>query len=401
MRPVVLDTETSIFMKGAPYAQRNKLCYVGFWDSSGHRSFKLDGFGEPYGQQITAINGFLGDSQHGLVIGFNIKFDLAWVRRYGISLKDKRVWDLQLAEFIINNQSVKMPSLNNTCERVGLGRKLDVVAVEYWAKNIDTPQVPQELMLEYLENDCKIEWDLFHWQMNYLKDKPKLKRLIWDSCQDLLITHEMEWNGLLYAIKESKQIGDEIVQQIQHLDRELSSIVDIPVDKWNSNDYLSAILYGGQIDELGVEPYTFVYKDGRTIEKLRKVKIPRIFPRLVEPLDGTKVKKEGFWSVDEGTLRKLKADYGVGARIIQLVLQRNKLEKKVSTYYHGFPKLYEEMDWSDDILHGQLNHCVAGTGRLSSSRPNQQNMDGEVRQCIKTRFPLALATSNPKSIVTT
>jgi DNA polymerase I-like protein with 3'-5' exonuclease and polymerase domains len=72
--------------------------------------------------------------------------------------------------------------------------------------------------------------------------------------------------------------------------------------------------------------------------------------------------------------------------IINTILERNKLAKLQGTYYEGIPKLYSEMQWENQTIHGQLNHCVAGTGRLASSKPNQQNLDERVQVCIETRF---------------
>ena len=66
-----------------------------------------------------------------LLIGFNIKFDIHWLRRAGINIDLLRhtIWDCQLAEFILDCQSKPYPSLNGTCEKYGLPLKLDVVRI--------------------------------------------------------------------------------------------------------------------------------------------------------------------------------------------------------------------------------------------------------------------------------
>lgn len=154
---------------------------------------------------------------------------------------------------------------------------------------------------------------------------------------------------------------------------------------WGSPAHLSVILYGGEIKYEVKEEYDFVYANGRTAKKLRKAVKSYPLPRLVEPLKGSK-NTHGF-STDEGTLKRLKAS-GKAKCIISLLLRKRELDKKVGTYYHGIPKLAKEMQWEDNLIHGQLNHCRAATGRLASSKPNQQNLDYEVRECIITRFPL-------------
>ena len=62
------------------------------------------------------------------------------------------------------------------------------------------------------------------------------------------------------------------------------------------------------------------------------------------------------------------------------------MQKRMTTYYHGLVKLIDEMKWKKDTIHGQLNQCVAKTGRLSSSKPNLQNFDGEIKTLFTTRY---------------
>ena len=72
--------------------------------------------------------------------------------------------------------------------------------------------------------------------------------------------------------------------------------------------------------------------------------------------------------------------------VIELLLERATLEKRVSTYYRGLSKLRVESNWKEGYIHGQLNQCVASTGRLSSSKPNLQNFDGEIKELFYSRY---------------
>jgi DNA polymerase I-like protein with 3'-5' exonuclease and polymerase domains len=95
------------------------------------------------------------------LIGFNIKFDLHWLRRYGFDYSHCRIFDCQLAEFILGGQSEPYPSLNKTAERYGLGTKVDVVKTEYWDKGIDTTEIPIEILDEYLTMDLVLTNGVF------------------------------------------------------------------------------------------------------------------------------------------------------------------------------------------------------------------------------------------------
>ncbi len=385
MRPLIVDCETTIFQNGGAYCEPNKLCYLGVFDGVQSNLFNIEYDSAPYGEQLLAVGNHL--RQHDLFVAFNCKFDLAWCRRYNLDTSHMSCWDLQLCEFIITGQERPFPSLDDTCKRVGIAGKSSDLASKYWENGVDTPDVPEQELRDYLLGDLKSEWELFQWQLAYLKDKPLLKRLCWDACQDLLVTHEMETNGLKFDFDLAKQLGDECETKITGIDRRLHDLISQPVLSFNSNDWVSSLLYGGTCQLPITEEFEFQYSGGRMATKRRKAKFPITFPRLVEPLKGTALKKAGFWEVNEGVLLKLKAK-GVAKTIIELLLERSKLQTQLGTFFRGWPKLYEEMEWQNQIIHGQLNHTRAVTGRLSGSRPNQQNAPPVLKKCIQTRFPI-------------
>ena len=154
---------------------------------------------------------------------------------------------------------------------------------------------------------------------------------------------------------------------------------------FNSPNHISALLYGGTISHSAKRPFEFRYKDGRVAIKERWVTKTYELPRLVEPLEGSQLAKEGYWSTAEDVLTELRATKKI-KRIIGMLLELSLIDTKVSRYYYGIPKKYEEMGWQGGFIHGQLNQCVAKTGRLSSSAPNMQNMDGETKICFVTRY---------------
>lgn len=383
MKSVVCDVETTKFNKGAPFAQRNKLCVIGCYDGSEFHSFRIEyQSNEPYGEQLSACLLFL--RQYDCVVGFNLKFDLHWLRRYGIGWSDGSIWDCQLFEFLLSNQKSAFPSLEVSCARVGLGSKLGTLS-DYYDKGLDTPDIPWDELVEYNKQDCILTWQLYQKQQEEIKGK-SWEKLFYNSCADLLILEECEFNGLKCNLERAIEVGDEINVRLGQIDDDLNRVFGGRVDNWASGDWLSVALYGGSITVQVQEPFIFTYKNGEQKEKLRWQDRTLQYPRLVEPLKDSELKKPGFFSTDQGTLKTLKAK-GTAKEIVKLVLERARLEKRVGTYFHGIPKLYKEQDWVDSIIHGQLNQCVAVTGRLSSSKPNQQNLDPEFMKCIVSRFP--------------
>ena len=385
MNTIILDVETTIHANGNPFSERNKLCYVGLHHNNVSSLFDIEYSGNPYREKLNAIQSVINNDA--ILVGFNIKFDLHWIRKYGINFMDKRVWDCQLVHFILTNQQNPYPSLNGVAEYYGLGSKLDVVATEYWGNGIDTPDVPKDILEQYLEQDLLLTEAVFKRQYEEVMSLPsERQRLISLHNQDLLVLEEMEYNGILFDEDRSLELGALLEEEVKLLDEELAKTFNITGFNFNSKDHLSCLLYGGRI----TIPRKEVIGEFKTGERKGQPKEGWVdyhydMPRLIEPLKGSELKKDGYYSTDEQTLRSIRAT-GVSKGVIQLILKRSGLEKRRGTYYSGLPELRENQGWSKGTLHGQLNQCVARTGRLSSSKPNLQNFDGEIKELFYSRY---------------
>ena len=384
MSHIVLDVETTISNKGNPFDMTNKLCYVGLGRNQQVNLYDIEFSPEPYKSLLLTIQDTVDSSS--MIVGFNLKFDLHWLARYGINLTASRVWDCQLVHFILTGQQNPYPSLNSVAEYYNLESKLDEVKSQYWNNGIDTTEVPEELLRDYLTQDVNLTEQIMIKQMEELNNKPHLKRLVSLHNQDLLVLQEMEFNGIIYNYNKSIVLGDELEEQIDKLDKKLFQHHGVADFNPNSNEHLSSFLYGGRIKLRHQVPVGW-YKSGarKGQEKLAWQEYEVELPRRMVPLKGSELQKDGFYSTDEKTLRSLKPSKE-GKEILQTILTRAELEKRKSTYYQGLVKLIDENNWNKGEIHGQLNQCVARTGRLSSSRPNLQNFDGEIKTLFTSRY---------------
>ena len=372
MNVLALDTETTIHNKGHPYDSRNKLvCY----------SFASDKHsGANPAADIDILHGLLFGID--LVVGFNFKFDLHWLVKSGVyQLRDKHIWDVQIAEFILSNQTERFPSLNETCERYGLEVKLDIVKTEYWDKGINTDEIPWNILESYATRDAELTLACYHAQRKLMT--PAQVRLCHLMCQDMKILQEMEANGIPFDEQLCEQRAMEVDDKISTLKGKLAAIYSSVPINFASNDHLSAFLYGGTVKEEGKEHIGF-FKTGAKAgqPKYKNIIIEHKLPRLYEPLKGSAMAKEGNFATDEGTLRKLRGN----KNIVNMILELSKLEKLNGTYYNGLVKLRKEMNWAPGMLHGNFNQTTAQTGRLSSSRPNLQNFASELQDIFISKY---------------
>lgn len=388
MNILTLDCESTGAIngtKGNPFSHTNKLCFVGCLFNSNYQDFPIEYGLAPFGEALDKIRSLVVAAD--LIVLFNAKYDLHWLRRYGIiEYEDKKIWDCQAIEFLLTKQRTRFPSLDDTSKNYGFEGKLDVVKTEYWDKGIDTDAVPVATLCEYLKKDVTLTFKIYLAQLEIVQGLSRAKQTLVSLInQDTLVLEEMEANGIHLEVERCYEESKTLERRISELYNTLSSMWSgIPI-KWSSNDHISAALYGGIVKEDYREVYESTLKSGEVKRKERWSTKYHQLPAIVSPLRGSEVKKQGYYKTDEQTLRKLKTD-SQSKKVIDILLELSKIEKMNGTYCLGFPKLYKEMFWEDSILHGQLNQCVVITGRLSCDKPNQQNLPDDMRKLITSRF---------------
>lgn len=374
---VVLDVETTTTAKGSPFNAVNKLVTI---------QYKV-GLSDPvvlWPENFHLVLPVLESAS--LIVGTNLKFDLHWIQRE-LVYKANVVWDCQLAEFIFSNQTWKYPDLATMCDNYSVTRKLDVVKTEYWEKGIDTDCIPTAILEEYGAGDVVSTYEVFMAQVSRFKTTDEGKfRLFRLHCNDLLVLQEMEHNGIVYDEMSSLSQSESLNKQISLLEGKIKAYVgNYPVNL-DSREHVSCILYGGTITEVIRVPIG-VFKTGAKIGQPRFKVIENKYdlPRLIEPLKNSEMKKEGIYSTDVDTLLSLKGSAAV-KKLIGWLLERSKLMKLKSTYLEGLPRTIKEQGWTPNMLHSQLNQCMAATGRLTSTKPNQQNLPKEAKRHCVSRF---------------
>lgn len=173
MNILTLDVESTIYKypgerrssdrRGSVYSQHNSLvsvCYKWLDETCVSSMYKDE-------INTDVLQRTLADAD--IVVGFNIKFDLSWLKKIGIDVFNiKQVWDCQIAEFLLESQRNPYPSLAKTCEKYNLPAKIDIIERDYWDKCIDTDEIPKDILLEYNKHDVilteqvfKIQWIQF------------------------------------------------------------------------------------------------------------------------------------------------------------------------------------------------------------------------------------------------
>lgn len=376
-----LDIETTIFNKGNAFDQRNEVCFVGLGDNL----YDIQYTDHPYGETLREIQNDIDGVD--LLLFINAKFDLHHLRNLGIKFQHKKIWDCQLVDFMLEGQTTSYPSMNSMAEKYGLPLKDDKIS-EYWKLGIDTKEIPETEIRDYLKHDLSTTKQIYDIQKKLVESRDKtFQRLVSLMNQDLLVLQEIEFNGFYFNEQACREKAQELTATIDDLRMELHDYHSIEQFNTESGDHISALLYGGTI-VIPSKVFVGVYKTGdrKGEDKYGWHDSSYDLPRLFNPLPRTELKKEGYWATGEDVLKQLKTRDKAGKRVVEIILTLAKLEKIVGTYYMGLPKLRETMNWKTNMLHGNLNQVTARTGRLSSTKPNLQNISGEMKIVFETRY---------------
>jgi DNA polymerase I-like protein with 3'-5' exonuclease and polymerase domains len=378
--PTPLDFETSRFPDGSPYRQTAQAVS---WATADTFAYYTDP------DFTSALQKKLDGTT--LLIGVNFKYDVGWLRRLGCNIHTgTKIWDCQLAEFVLSGQTVSFASMDELCAKYNIAGKeggLD----EWWNAGVETRDIPRDIVERYNLGDTSRTLAIYHAQLKDSRMTEALKKLILLQGADLLVLQSMEANGIFYDAKGSTAEGDGVLQRCNEIKEELDGLVAFPGFNFDSGDHLSCWLYGGTVSVDYYSPVEMVYKSGpRKGESYIQNKFQRTetkeFEGLFKPLRNTALKKAGYYQTGEPVLRQLPARTRVQKRVLHLLLDLADQTKSVGGFLHALPALMEKQGWKENYLCPTYNQCVARTGRLSCSKPNAQQFPEIVDQFWKSRY---------------
>lgn len=333
-----------------------------------------------------------------VLIGHNIKFDILWLLAEGLMTIDELINNVILIDTSIiahrlSGHTHKFPSLKDCCIYEGLTvSKTDKVS-EFWKAGYDTIDIPPSILKEYLTNDLLITDNLF-W--TYLRKYPELKSdvMLMLDMEALKSTCVLEYNGLPVNYQAFLDRQIELNRQVASLELNITALLTTA-----ALDLRKAATLDSEGREIEcVEVYKLIAKREAMYKYLlygMEVELP-----CTSYLEGkptyktgkrkgeykTKASKFLIGNADQNdipnplsqhTIKKLLDENKIKAPALgKLLIEHAIYNKEKSTYFDGIAPYLCVKD-ETTTLRGSLNFTATSTGRLSSSKPNLQNLSGK------------------------
>lgn len=346
----VIDLETttrcSYKRKANPFDPLNWIVAVG-WKHSTNPCASWT-----YYKQPTIGRGLppeLDLSNTNILVGFNLPFDLLYLwrdpRLIEFFKRGGWIWDCQYAEYLLEGQHEKAhyAKLTETAPKYGGTKKIDAVA-ELWNAGVDTPDIQQDLLIDYLvgtEAEGRNGGDIGNTEKIFLGQVKRAKELgmvaaIKDRMDGLCCTTEMQYNGLKIDMAVAKENLIRLMQEEADITERLRQYVpaDIPPElgfSWTNARHLSAILFGG----------TLKYERRMPIlnDRGQPTYTKKTVPGVVL-LDGRKVPADSPEVTPESVARFLSGKKKGEVKTCSVPVQGD-LKTKMFAFTYAFPRVVE------------------------------------------------------------
>ena len=366
-----------------------------------------------------------------------------------------RVFCTQYAEYLLCHQTELYPKLEDCSVRYGGSRKIDEVKLmwEQGYKTSEIPREVLMQYLAGPEGDVENTRIVLWQQLELLKQQGMLP-MFWERMRSLVFNAFATFNGLYIDMPkalENQKLQEQVVQECQ---QKIKAYLpeDLPFEFALGSDYhLSALLFGGPIKykcKVAYDPPKFeqvemwqrqdaeyvpigsispadavcysrgankgvpkVFKVDSDVPKLKWGEAVYTFKGLIQkmelPLDvqadffGKNASFKGKRTLCDGT-----PVYSTSAEALQalapytpiskLLLEFAAADKDLGTYYQResngkLSGMLTMVHADTSLIHHTLNNCATVTARLSSNKPNLQNIPrgdtSKVKEMFRSRFP--------------
>lgn len=347
---VALDFETDEVRKGSALLESNDIvlaCWTVYKNGKAVKKYKFGGIYE-MGELVDDVR----DAD--FLLAFNAKFELQWLKRCGLELRDTLVFDPMLAQWVLDgNQKGKgfERSLRGMARRYGTSPKLDLVG-KLLDLGVPTRSINYRWLLEYCWRDVDTMVEVFFKQIVKLTER-NVWHLVHTRNLTCSVLADIEFNGLELDPEVVEKEYNKAKARHHEISTELAELTGgINI---NSPAQLAIYLY----ETLEFKELRDRGKPVRTEKGAKSTAMPVIF--------------------------KLEATTSEQKKFIQLYKEYNKIDTLLSKNLEFFKKVCEHMDGRFQGVIKQnsvISHRLASSG-IKYKFPVSEKVDKKGKVTVK------------------
>ena len=263
--------------------------------------------------------------------GANLKFDLKFLKRLGVEIKNM-YFDVTCAQHVLNeNLPLDLTSLTSLYTNLP---KYDAELSKYRKEVKSYAEIPRDVLYEYASGDAVATFRVTEVLEKMIKSDPGHSRLFWEVVLPAAKAFvEVEYHGMKVDRERISALTHQLQGEIRELETELYEVVGEEFN-WRSTKQLQRVLF----EKLGLPVLRSTAK--------------------------------GAASTNEETLREL-APYHEAVRILLKLRKRNKI---LTTYLAGGKGGIYRFVEEDGRVHPDFNINGTVTGRTSCTDPPLQTI---------------------------
>lgn len=362
---VALDVETS----GGHQPWLGELVGLGIW-SPDNNVYGYVPCGEGYSSRDEIIAAVKTWQPGTYLIGHNLKYELHWLGFTKEELKQYSVFDSMVAEHLLNEELQKdLGSLESRHLLTRSKKAMLEYAAEHYGGIKNIREWPVKLSADYCQNDCRITYDVAALQVSFLKAEGL----------DKLFKKQMAYLKELYGIEARGVVLDK--QQLYENMRRAHSILQAveedlrialkkynlkPLRTYNSPKAVSNLLYV----DLGIskpECPPSLRKSPKAKAYASTCTAKEILSQLAHPVARLILE----WKSIKILMGYMKAYIKFEDAETSPLYPHGKKQERVTSWLDG---LVGTSETRYGIIHSSFNQAGTVTGRLSSTRPNLQQV---------------------------
>ena len=301
-------------------------------------------------KNVTSLLKPILENKSVVLIGHNLKYDVQIMKKYNINIS-QNVFDTMLAHYLISPET---------------SHKLDSISENF----LNHKTIPIEDIIGKKGVDQK-----------NMKDIP-VKDVYKYACEDADITFRLK------SILEKKIIKLKLEKLLTKIEQPLLFVLaDMESNGVNIDVDFLTIMSKELFQKINKTEMKIYKKTGETFNISSPKQLGNVLFEKLKIEDNPKKTKSGQYSTSEDVLQKLSKKN----EIVDLVLRYREYKKLKSTYVDALPKMVSN---KDNLIHTDYAQAVTVTGRLSSNKPNLQNIPIKTKLGRKTRSAFVPRNNN-------